>query len=214
VIEVCFIRHGQSESNAGLASDEPAQIPLTALGRAQALELARALPAPALVVRSPYLRAQQTAEALLARHPTAPVEDWPVQEFTYLSPARYRQSTQAQRAPHVQAYWQRADPHHQDGDGAESFFAFNARVEAALARLRNETRSPVLVFGHGQFLQRLMFVLVTGRTSAGADEMGRFRQFMLSAPVANTAVLPLRLGDGDWIGTLHTRHLPPELLSY
>ena len=56
------------------------------------------------------------------------VEEWPIQEFTYLDPARCQNMTPAERAPMVRAYWELADPTHVDGAGAESFTAFLSRV--------------------------------------------------------------------------------------
>lgn len=45
-------------------------------------------PEPDLIVVSPEPRAKQTAEPFIARFPGVEVETWPIQEFTYLSPAR------------------------------------------------------------------------------------------------------------------------------
>ncbi len=98
MVQVFLIRHGQSESNAGLSSADPASIPLTATGRRQARQVAQALAdVPALIVTSPYLRAQQTARPLIARHPAAACQQWPVQEFTYLGDLHGRATTARER---------------------------------------------------------------------------------------------------------------------
>jgi probable phosphoglycerate mutase len=62
-VRVWLIRHGQSESNAGLPTNGPAVTPLTAIGREQAERVAGAFTEPpALIVASPFIRARQTAE--------------------------------------------------------------------------------------------------------------------------------------------------------
>src|ERR1017187_7993341 len=58
VIRVFLIRHGESESNAGLPSADPGSASLTLDGHRQATQIARVLAdVPALFVTSPYLRA-------------------------------------------------------------------------------------------------------------------------------------------------------------
>lgn len=84
---VWLIRHAQSESNFGLPSFIPAAPPLTPLGIEQARYVAGAFSErPNLIVTSPYVRTQQTAQPTLERFPDVPQEEWPVQEFTYLAP--------------------------------------------------------------------------------------------------------------------------------
>jgi broad specificity phosphatase PhoE len=63
VVRVWLIRHGQSESNAGLPSTDWRAIPLTTLGRRQAEHVAGVFAdPPQFIVTSPYLRASQTAQ--------------------------------------------------------------------------------------------------------------------------------------------------------
>ena len=74
MIRVFLIRHGESESNAGLASAGPGSAPLTADGHQQAEQIARVLAdVPALIVTSPYLRARQTAQPTIRRFPASRV---------------------------------------------------------------------------------------------------------------------------------------------
>src|SRR3546814_2517008 len=85
-----FIRHGQSTGNAGVPCDDLGAIELTELGQEQAREVAASwTQAPALIVTSPYTRTRQTAAPTIARFPGVPVEVWPIEEFTYLQPARW-----------------------------------------------------------------------------------------------------------------------------
>ena len=69
---------------------------------------------------SPYLRARQTAQPTISRFPAVAGQEWPVQEFTYLTVLNGRASTAAERRPYARAYWDQADPDHA-GPGAESF---------------------------------------------------------------------------------------------
>src|SRR3546814_14466565 len=85
-----FNRHGQSTGNAGVPCDDLGAIELTELGQEQAREVAASwTPAPALIVTSPYTRTRQTAAPTIARFPGVPVEVRPIEEFTYLPPARW-----------------------------------------------------------------------------------------------------------------------------
>lgn len=88
MLTVTWIRHGESAANAGGASSDPALIALTERGKAQAQAIAQSFEAaPELIVMSPFIRAQDTAAPTLRKFPGVPVEVWPVEEFTYLSPA-------------------------------------------------------------------------------------------------------------------------------
>src|SRR5262245_37165828 len=92
--QVWLIRHGESVGNAGLATSEPATIPLTRKGIEQTLRLVDSFrQTPSLIVTSPYIRTQQSAEPTIRRFPMVPREQWEVQEFTYLTPARYKDTT-------------------------------------------------------------------------------------------------------------------------
>src|SRR3546814_3784674 len=96
-----------------------------------------------------------TAAPTIARFPGVPVEVWPIEEFTYLQPARCNGTRSAERMPHLERYWSAADPDYCDGEGAESFRALLGRCEAALARLAAmPPASLVYVFGPGQDRKR------------------------------------------------------------
>ena len=102
---VRLIRHGESAANAGEPTRDHASIPLTAKGLEQARMVARSFTsAPGLIVASPFLRAQATALATTALYPGVAFEIWPIQEFTYLAPARCVDTTLEQRRGWVEAY--------------------------------------------------------------------------------------------------------------
>ena len=116
-----FIRHGESTANTGLASADVASIALTQRGEGEASRIAQEWSeVPSLIVTSPFQRTKQTAAPTIARFPGVTVEIWPIEEFTYLQPARWNGTASADRRPHVERYWTAADPAYCDGEGAES----------------------------------------------------------------------------------------------
>lgn len=158
--QVRLIRHGQSAANAGEASVDHATIPLTLKGIEQAQSVARSFThAPDLIVASPFSRAQATAMATAATFPNTPFEIWPIQEFTYLDPARCANTTVAQRQDWVEAYWARSDPAFIDGAGAESFSGFIARAQSFLNRLAEHPAQRTAVFSHGQFINAVAWLI-------------------------------------------------------
>lgn len=87
-MHVTFVRHGESTGNAGVPCFDLSKLELTALGYAQAAQVAQDWQqAPALVALSPYLRTHQTALATIERFPSVPTRVLPMEEFTYWSPA-------------------------------------------------------------------------------------------------------------------------------
>jgi len=192
---VICCRHGQSVANAGAATSDPLAIPLTELGRRQAEEVAQQWGGePGLIVVSPAERAQATAAPTIRRFPEVRHEEWPIHEFTYLSPARCAGTTGEQRRAWVEAYWAKADPAYVDGPGAESFAAFAARVEQAVRSLRDlafDANQPALLFGHGQFINAMRWRLAS---PGAAADMLSFRTFDLGNLLAHCAPIHLQMG--------------------
>lgn len=201
-MRVWLVRHGESESNAGLPSDDAASVALTERGREQAESLARSFDEPpGLIVVSCYARARETAAPTRARFPGVPVEEWPVHEFTYLGPDDYRGTTVEERQPATEAYWESADPHEVRGAGAESFAAFLARVQDARSRLERASCGCVIVFSHKKFLNALRWSFLAGPPRVSSRRMRRYRGFDLAMPFPNGARVELRLGPGGpWVG--------------
>lgn len=194
---VILVRHGQSLSNSGGRTTDHFVNPLTPLGRQQAESVAESLDcAPSLIVVSPFQRAQQTAEPLLQRFPNSPVEQWPIEEFTFLNPAMHRHSTEADRWPHSTLYWDRKDPDYIDGPGAESFTQFLDRAREAIRRLvaRNPGGCVVLVT-HGFFMQAFRVVLLFPDAT---DDllMQNFLRFHLVNLIQNVDSLEFEIRDG------------------
>lgn len=186
MLTVRFIRHGQSTSNAGEVTVDTGSTPLTALGLEQAAAVRDSFTAPPdLIAVSPFLRARQTAALTQERFPHVPVEIWPVEEFTYLAPERYDNTTAAERGPWAAAYWRRADPFFVDGPGAESLAGLIARVHAALDRLAALDVREVAMFGHGQFMKMLRWRIEQPSAVIGAQLMQAFHVYMLTHSIPN-----------------------------
>ena len=215
---VWLIRHAESEGNAGLVTSQPDTIPLTKKGIEQALRLADSFTRePALIVTSPFIRTLQSAEPTIGRFPAVRQEQWQVQEFTHLSPARYRDTTAADRKPFVQAYWSKCDPDYVDGEGAESFADFIRRVEQAIEELWSCQSDFVAVFGHGLFMRGMIWRMIFGAQPINASAMSSFRHFMLATTMPNTAVIKVDLLANlqeARMSNIITAHLPSELITH
>jgi 2,3-bisphosphoglycerate-dependent phosphoglycerate mutase len=196
---VWLIRHGQSQANAGVATEHPSSIALTDLGHEQARMVSGQVQGiPDQVVVSPFIRTFHTAQPLLdkleAEGARVPVLQWPIQEFTYLSPVRCRGTTAQDRKAWAQAYWERADPDWEDGDGAESFRQLMRRVDAFSMQLAASPGWSV-VFGHGMFFKAFLIALEHG-FDVSPLSMRRYRALESSAPIHNAQIIKLSARSG------------------
>jgi probable phosphoglycerate mutase len=198
-MQAIFIRHGQSTGNAGIPCHDLALLELTELGHKQAREVAASwTETPSLIVTSPYLRTHQTAAPTIERFPNVPVEVWPIQEFTYLEPARWNGTLSSQRMPHIERYWSEADSEYCDGEGAESFGDLLTRAKTALDRLAAlPAGSLVYVFSHGQFIQAVRSLVVESELS-DRDKMRKFWG-KGSPAIANAEQVELGHREGRWL---------------
>lgn len=192
---IWFIRHGESQANAGHATSDPQAIRLTELGRKQADSLAVFVPrSPGAIVTSPYVRTRETAAPTMQRFPEARHEVWPIQEFTYLAPERCRQTTAEDRRPLVDHYWTQADPDFIDGPGAESFAQMLARTRVMWHALQGLAACNfTLVFGHGLFFNALRWSLAKNRVPLSARHMSDFRDYHRISPVPNGSILKCQI---------------------
>ncbi len=214
-LTIWFIRHGESESNAGLATKDTALTPLTPKGIEQARRLARVFPGPpSLVVTSSYRRSQETAQPALERFPAVPQEVWPVHEFAYLARFRGQLTTIQQRRPTAEAYWQRCDPFYRESENAETFAELMQRIQATLERLRQQKPGFVAVFGHGTFMRVMYWGLFTGSFAVSAERMQQFRAIGRLYTVPNAAIIKLRFDqEGWWFSQIITAHLADGVVS-
>lgn len=181
-----LIRHGESAANAGQASLDHATIPLTQKGMEQASLVAESFTqAPDLIVASPFSRAQATAMQTVAAFPSVPFEIWPIQEFTYLEPARCINTTVAQRRAWVEAYWAKADPVFVDGEGAESFLEFISRAQSFLDRLAEHPAHDIAVFSHGQLINAVAWLIERDPQAIDGQAMAEWRVYEITNHVPN-----------------------------
>jgi len=186
--ELWLIRHGQSTANAGAATSAVDASPLTALGREQAaLAAQRVAQAPDMLIVSPFRRARETAAPLVDKWPGTPVQVWPIQEFTYLSPARCVGLNVLERRPLADDYWRRADPAYRDGEDAESFVEFAQRLRTFHERVRT-LRGFVVAVGHGQFFHAYRRALALG-LEITPQWMRGFREADLASPIGNGEIV-------------------------
>jgi len=196
---VRLIRHAQSAANAGLATTAPDSIPLTDKGQLQARALADSITCtPDLIISSPFDRAVATALPTARRFPHAPIERWPVEEFTYLSPKRFAGTTQAERKPHAERYWENGNTEIVDGPGAESWNDLLGRADAMLAKLAGHDAQNILAFSHGQFIRATAWLIKHGSQARSHDLMREFRAVDVREPFTNCWSYQLVLNDGRW----------------
>lgn len=196
---VRLIRHAESAANAGLRTTSPDSIPLTDHGILQAQALAATITSvPDLIVSSPFERAQATALPTADFFPNTPFKIWPVHEFTYLSPDRLVGTTQSDRKPKADAYWQLGDMKFIDGPGAECFSELLIRAKAMLDRLATTEAQRALVFSHGQFIRAVTWYIRHGEAAGTPENMRLFRELDTKEPLRNCASYELELRDGRW----------------
>lgn len=207
--EIRLIRHAESHANAGGATSTPRDIPLSDKGHLQARVLADSFTErPELIVLSPYVRTGETARPLLTRFPACPVETLPIQEFTYLSISRCRNSTYEQRKPLVEEYWARCDPNYSDGDQAESLVELINRACAFLRRIQEMEGELIFAFTHEQFIKTVMWVVLQMGRETGPEFMTAFRKYSTSFVIPNTAVMKMFLDEGEYtVGKIDNSHL-------
>lgn len=198
---VRLIRHGESAANAGQSSQDHATIPLTPKGVEQVYLVAHSFNhAPALIVASPFSRAQATAMATLNAFPATPLETWPIHEFTYLEPVRCSNTTVTERRDWVEAYWSRSDPAFRDGEGAESFLDFMFRVQSFLGQLAEHPAQDIAVFPHGQFINAVAWLIKRKPETIDGRAMADWREYEITNSVRNCCgyLLDRHPADPDW----------------
>lgn len=214
--EVWLIRHAESTANAGAATYSPETIPLTEKGLEQAHAVANQISRrPDLIVVSPFLRSKQTAAPLIARHPDVIVEEWNVQEFTYLAPAHCHNTSLNDRRPLVDAYWSRNDPNYCDGPGAESFADLMSRAQASVTQIKMPEDKFVVVFSHGQFIRAVIWLMLHELDEMKIETMTGFHCFLEAVTVPNAAIFKIRLSEDNevFFSRISESYLAPNLLT-
>lgn len=187
--KVWFFRHGESASNADKSyiTQNHRDIPLTVVGQAQADKIPGLFnETPGLIVVSPFIRTKQTAQKTIENFPLVPVEEWPVHEFTFLSPVTFNNTNAATRRPYVKAYWKSCDPHYRDGVGAETFMELIERVKQAREQIERSGHSFITIFSHGLFIEVFWWFHEKAPRKIERQEMKDFYSFMKCHRVGNT----------------------------
>ena len=200
--DLWLIRHGESAANAGILSPYSSETSLTEKGHRQAQQVADDLTStPDLIVQSPFLRAQQTANPTIERFPNVKCEEWPVQEFTYLSTKKRSGMTSLERNLRVYWYWKRPNANYVDGEGAESFVELFSRVKDMWSEWQRRDEERVVVFCHSMFIYAFDLSLRLNFSVPGPRTMGIFRGISSGIAVPNGGILKCRMDDsGDvWV---------------
>lgn len=171
-----LVRHGESESNIGLPDPSREGAKLTARGREQVQALVDVLPEPDLIVASPFVRAQESAEPLRAKHPHAAHATWQVQEFCPLADEHYTAVPMATRLPHFRAFFEIDDPAHRCAPNTETFGEGLQRVETMFDQLRASEHERIVVFTHGTILRMTFWVHNFGNLARGVVAFGAFQK--------------------------------------
>ncbi len=187
-MSIYLIRHAQSLGNVNGKTESHASIPLTEFGHEQAQKLVDVLPPAKQIFISPFLRTRLTAEPILLRDQITP-QVLDIQEFSYLSDTRCKNTTLEERKPWVDDYWNQADVNLVTSEGAESFANFYQRVTDFISHLDSlkvhYQHDHLLVFSHGQFLQ-LLKMLVEQKRELSSQLMRDFRYALLNHQLDNT----------------------------
>jgi probable phosphoglycerate mutase len=154
---LCIVRHGETAWNAEHRVQGQLDVPLNALGLAQAQGVARALKDEpfAAIYSSDLTRARQTAEPLARARGAAPLLDRDLRERHYGVFERLTYAEVKVKFPEDYARFDARDPDFafRTGEALRDFFA---RSVAALTRIaERHPGESLLVFTHGGVLDML-----------------------------------------------------------
>lgn len=193
---IYFIRHGQSEGNVSLRTQQGAHTLLTEHGRAQVAELARhikKLPIDAILA-SPFARTTATAEAIAAE---------------VKLPITYSELFVERRRPDVQIKKRKNHPHwlwvqlqlalfsrfesyrHSDEETPKELVE---RAHKALAFIAARPEEHSVVVTHGRFMRALYAVMTLGEGVTARAYLSATRKLR----IRNTALMVATLGEDGW----------------
>jgi probable phosphoglycerate mutase len=203
--ELIVIRHGETDWNRQHRFQGQIDVPLNAVGRAQAERLARRLTRESfdVVVASDLQRAFATAQAAAGARPIETDPLWREQAFGVAE--GLDATTIAQQHPGLWAQWLRHDADYALPGGGESVRAFHDRVLRGLQRVvQAHAGRSVAVFTHGGVLD-MLWRAAQRLTLHGAR----------SCEIPNTGINRLRWRDGvldilQWADAEHLEGLPAQ----
>jgi len=150
---------------------------------------------PDLIITSPYERTKQTAAPLIEKFPNVPVEEWPIQEFTYLSLDRCNGTTILERKPWTEEYWKKENPFYSDGDGAESWLSFMNRASDIIEKIKARKERFIVLFSHEYFIAAIKYILSKEEFEITPNHIKDFRQYFLSNRVPNASKVEFTFND-------------------
>ncbi len=162
---LCFVRHGETDWNAGRRIQGHIDVPLSAIGHAQARATGNALASEGLAAlySSDLTRARQTAEA------TAHLANLPLRLLPELRERHYgvfqglTHAEVAQQYPDAYTRHQARDDAHFAPPGGESLHDLAVRIGAICDTLaRRHAGAAVAIFTHGGILD-ILYRRATGR---------------------------------------------------
>jgi alpha-ribazole phosphatase len=183
---ITFVRHGESTANAGGITMAQAEIPLSELGKQQAIALAPMLPAkPGLILTSGYLRTQQTSKPYCERVGMVATANALLNEFSAIDPVLIAGMDGSQRKPLMDEFWREPSMTKRMGNNADTFAEFVQRV-TSFAQKMDALPNGTVIFGHGIWVGLLVWQAL-GFTCNDDAGMKTFRRFQLGLPMPNCA---------------------------
>jgi broad specificity phosphatase PhoE len=205
---IWLIRHGESQSNAGEKTTTPEHIGLTTLGELQSQQIANTIiHQPDLVVYTPYVRTQQSSKPIIEKYPGVIHEEWPLQEFTYLNPHQYHNTSRHDRQSSKRIYWSKCDPYYSDGGGAESYYEFLNRIEICLNRLKT-IDGFIIVYTHGHVISSILWYVLNWHLKHNYKNMQHYYNFRQALKIPNGAIIKMNLlGEEPEISPILINHI-------
>jgi probable phosphoglycerate mutase len=173
ITRLCIVRHGETAWNAEHRVQGQLDVPLNAIGLAQAQAAAQVLGAERfdVIYSSDLSRARQTAQPTADRLAMPVLVDNDLRERHYGIFERLTYAEVKQRFPEDYARFEAREPDYAFRTG-ESLKDFSARSISVLTRIAETHRGKsILVFTHGGVLDKL-YRFVTGLPLSAAREFG------------------------------------------
>mgnify|MGYP001614326248 CR=1 FL=1 len=208
--ELILIRHGETDWNRELRFQGQLDVPLNAIGHAQAQRLAARLATEAVqhLVSSDLLRARQTAEPVSAQRlqplPLAPELDAALREQHFGVAEGLRVADVKAQHAAAWAQWIRFEEDYAF-EGGESTRQFHARVIAAVRALgRRHPQQTLVVVTHGGVLDMVY------RTALGLPLSGPRQSEIPNAGLNRVRLQGEAIEILNWADTGHLTDLPPQ----
>lgn len=206
---IYLVRHAQCVADATEEPVSSEDSPLTELGSQQAEGLASLLPPdPSAILISNQLQVEQSVLPY-ARLVNREAQTFSaLNEFALLDPNLAKNTSYAARHELVERYWASADADLRTGAGAESFWAFEQRVNDCKGLMEFEfLPHGSVVVGHATWMALLCWKLMG---FSGSDDLAVFRRFQMGLPMPNGAIYELTRSSADrW--SVHFFQPPPDM---